>query len=170
MAELHREAQLFAAPPVVVGGAVVIPAGMLRSPGPKAGAPPLSADPERRREVERIAVDAVLAAERALGREPEEMPHSNKGFDLRSRDPKQGHSWFIEVKVRVEGADTVTLTKNELLTALNKAESHILALVTVVDSRTADVRYVRDVGALYGGAEESLFTVASVSPIRSAQS
>ncbi|GAB4287817.1 MAG: helicase-related protein [Coriobacteriia bacterium] len=161
--QLDREAQLSPLQPVVVGGAVVIPAGMLASAaeGPPV-VPPVSADPALRKEVERIAVDAVLTAERALGREPEEMPPNNKGFDIRSRDRVRGHTQFIEVKGRVEGADTVTLTKNEILTALNQAENHILALVTVADSRATDVRYVRDVGALYGATQESLFMVASV--------
>jgi hypothetical protein len=38
---------------------------------------------------------------------------------------------FIEVKGRVQGADTVTVTKNEILTAFNKPEDYILALVFV---------------------------------------
>lgn len=41
---------------------------------------------------------------------------------------------FIEVKGRIEGADTVTVTKNEVLTALNKPDSYILALVQVPKS------------------------------------
>jgi len=161
--ELDREAQLSPLQPVVVGGAVVIPKGMLAAVAPGSDSvPAISVDPARRREVERIAVEAVIAAELALGREPEEMPPNNKGFDIRSRDRERGRTQFIEVKGRVEGADTVTLTKNEILTALNQADNHILALVTVADSRAADVRYVRDVGALYGGTQESLFMVASV--------
>ncbi len=161
LAELEREEQLSALPPVVVGGAVVVPAGLLARAG-ATSIPPIAADPLARSTVERIAVEAVLAAERALGREPEEMPPNNKGFDIRSRDRARGHTQFIEVKGRVEGADTVTLTKNEILTALNQRANHILALVTVADSRATDVRYVRDVGALYGATQESLFMVASV--------
>ena len=38
---------------------------------------------------------------------------------------------FIEVKGRAAGADTVTLTKNEILTALNKPDEFILAIVEV---------------------------------------
>jgi hypothetical protein len=38
---------------------------------------------------------------------------------------------FIEVKGRAKGADTVTVTKNEILTALNKPEDFFLALVEV---------------------------------------
>ena len=51
------------------------------------------------------AVDAVVAAERALGRIPEVQPHNNPGFDIRSWDPAAGTLVFIEVKGRVEGAE-----------------------------------------------------------------
>jgi uncharacterized OB-fold protein len=36
---------------------------------------------------------------------------------------------FIEVKGRTSGADTVTVSKNEILTALNKPDEYILAIV-----------------------------------------
>ncbi|MCX6028857.1 MAG: DUF3883 domain-containing protein [Chloroflexi bacterium] len=38
---------------------------------------------------------------------------------------------FIEVKGRISGAETVTITKNEILTALNKPDDWLLALVEV---------------------------------------
>jgi hypothetical protein len=38
---------------------------------------------------------------------------------------------LIEVKGRIEGAETVTVTKNEILAALNKPDNFILALVQV---------------------------------------
>lgn len=44
---------------------------------------------------------------------------------------------FIEVKGRAKGATTVTVTKNEILTAFNKPGEYILAIVEVdgVDSK-----------------------------------
>ena len=39
---------------------------------------------------ERRAVDAALAAERALGREQPEMPHNNTGYDIHSTTPEGG--------------------------------------------------------------------------------
>ena len=53
------------------------------------------------------------------------------GYDIESRDPKTGHLHFLEVKGRIEGAQTVTITKNEIFTAFNKPEEWILALVKV---------------------------------------
>jgi hypothetical protein len=38
---------------------------------------------------------------------------------------------FIEVKGRIRGADEVTVTRNEILTALNKPEDFVLAIVSV---------------------------------------
>ena len=49
---------------------------------------------------------------------------------------------FLEVKGRVAGAQTVTITKNEILMGLNKPEDFILALVTV-NGDHAEPRYVR---------------------------
>ncbi len=157
--ELDREQQLSPLQPVVIGGAIIIPAGMLAALGSRDRIPTFSVDPERRKEVERIAVDAVLAAERALGREPEEMPPNNKGFDIRSRDRLRGHLQFIEVKGRVEGADTVTLTKNEIQTSFNQGDNFILALVTVAGGDAVSLRYVR---RPFSGSEDWLFPIASV--------
>ncbi len=43
----------------------------------------------------------------------------------------------------LEGATTVTITRNEIVTALNKPEDFILALVEVNGDYAADPRYVR---------------------------
>ncbi len=144
-AELEQERQLASSPPMVQGGALVVPAGFLAKL--RGGAAPDEPDPAlfglSRDEVERIAVGAVLAMERTLGREPREMPPNNPGFDVVSRDPATGRTHFIEVKGRIEGATTVTVTKNEILTALNKQDDYVLAIVLVRADRTADVRYIR---------------------------
>ncbi|MEV7440290.1 helicase-related protein [Streptomyces sp. NPDC091204] len=142
-ADLALEAQVHAHPPQIISAALVLPAPVV--PGP-AGEPPapdgFAADTTV---TERRAVDAVLAAERRLGRVPEEMPHSNKGFDIRSLMP-DGHLLFIEVKGRVLGADTFTVTTSEVGCAKNAEPRYRLALVAV-DPETPDgsndqVRYV----------------------------
>jgi uncharacterized OB-fold protein len=46
---------------------------------------------------------------------------------------------FIEVKGRAKGADTVTVSKNEILTAFNKPEEYILAIVEVDGADTHTV-------------------------------
>lgn len=47
-----------------------------------------------------------------------------------------------EVKGRAADADTVTVTKNEILTGLNKPDEFILAIVEV-DGQAGQPRYVR---------------------------
>ena len=49
---------------------------------------------------------------------------------------------FIEVKGRVAGAITVTVTRNEILTALNKPDDFILAVAQVEDGQQKLV-YIR---------------------------
>ena len=137
MAELDQEEQLQALPPVVVGGALVVPAGWL-SPSDVL-APGMHAQDTTW--VDMTAIGAVLLAERALGRDPEPMPHSNPGYDIRSRTA-DGHLLFLEVKGRIAGANSVTITRNEILTGLN-TERWILALVKVEPTGQTEVRYLR---------------------------
>ena len=138
--ELEAERQLSPLPPVVAGGALVLPAGLLAQLG---GTPVDSAARARETErVERAAVDAVLAAERRLGRTAVEMAHNNKGYDIESKDP-EGRLWFIEVKGRLEGSDTVTVTKSEIGVGRNKPDQFLLALVEVPFDGEPLVRYLR---------------------------
>ena len=143
LAELEQERHLAPLPPVVTGGALVVPAGLLRRLAPDAATEPddVASAAERAR-VERQAMDAVLAAERALGYEPRDVGAEKRGYDVESRVPGSGRLRFIEVKGRAAGTRTVTLTKNEILTGLNKPDDFILALVDV-DGAAATPRYVR---------------------------
>src|SRR5262249_44560945 len=81
-------------------------------------------------------------AERQHGREPREMPHQNPGYDIESRDPQSGRLFFIEVKGRAAGAPIVTISKTQILTALNKPDDFILALVEV-EGDDARPRYLK---------------------------
>ncbi len=53
------------------------------------------------------------------------------GYDIESHDPETGHLHFIEVKGRIEGGDTITVTTNEMLVGLNAGERFVLAIVQV---------------------------------------
>jgi hypothetical protein len=74
---------------------------------------------------------AVMAAERALGREPRDVSGEKVGYDIESLDPRLRRLHFIEVKGRIDGADTITVTTNEALVALNAGERFVLALVRI---------------------------------------
>jgi hypothetical protein len=139
--DLEQERRLAPLPPVALGGALVVPAGLLAR---LAGEPEARiADQARETErVERVAMEAVMAAERRLGFEPRDVSNDNLGYDVESRVPSEGRFRLIEVKGRIVDADTVCVTKNEILTALNKPEDFILAIVEV-DGEEATPRYVR---------------------------
>jgi superfamily II DNA or RNA helicase len=157
MAELDAEAALTALPPVVVGAALVVPAGLLaRIRGERAVEPATFA--RQTAIVERRAVDAVLSAEARLGRVASEMAHNHPGYDISSVGT-DGHLIFIEVKGRVAGAETVTVTRNEVLTGLNAPERYVLALVEVGLNGTDTVRYLRQP---FRGTDDTYFEMTSV--------
>ena len=138
---MEQERQISPLPPVVIGGALVVPTGLLeRTRGARQADPGQFAwDTER---VAKLALDAVLAAERRLHFEPRDVSSEKCGYDVESRIPGTGKLRFIEVKGRAKEADTVTITKNEILTAFNKPEDFILAIVEV-DGEEAAPRYLR---------------------------
>lgn len=140
MAELELELQISPLPPVVAGGALVIPAGRLAELLGVARSPDHLARETRR--VELAAMAAVMEAERALGYEPRDVSAQKVGYDVESGVPGTGRLRFIEVKGRISGATTVTITKNEIVTALNKPDDFILALVEVNGSAGVP-RYLR---------------------------
>ena len=81
--ELTADERLSVRPPIVRGAALVIPRGLLeRLRGERDQ--PVSTYARETRFVERRAVEAVMAAERALGRTPHEMPHNNRSYDVQS--------------------------------------------------------------------------------------
>ena len=134
LAELEEERNISALPPVVVGGALIVPRGLLdRLQGKPRPEPDLDGD--LRHLVERIAVEAVMARERELGFEPRDVSELKLGYDVESSVPGTGKLRFIEVKGRVEGATTITVSKNEILTGLNKPDDYFLAVVMVARDR-----------------------------------
>jgi len=147
MEELDRELELIPAPPNVVGAALIVPAGMLLRAGEDARAPEtprtFAASPEARKRIEDLAMQAVIMAEVELGHDPRDASKENRGYDIESKGKETGRLRMIEVKGRVKGATTVTITRNEIVTALNKPKDFILALVEVDGDYAADPRYVR---------------------------
>ncbi len=134
--ELAQERQISATSPVVIGGAVIVPLGLLL--GERTPAELLD-----RKITEAIAMQAVLQAETALGHDPRDVSRENLGYDIESHDPRSGQLRFIEVKGRRAGAETVTVTHNEIMRAFNAPEQFILALVEVADGQSQPPRYVR---------------------------
>lgn len=144
MSELRRERQLSPLPPVVVGGVLVIPQGLLtrladQHEPPAADTAPFAHETAR---IEQLAMDAVMQAERQNGYIPRDVSADKCGCDIESSIPGTGKLRFIEVKGRVWGAETVTVTRNEVLTALNKPDDFILAVVLVEENDATTTHYI----------------------------
>jgi superfamily II DNA or RNA helicase len=134
--ELEQERQISAAPPVIIGRALVVPIGLLLGDN-------VRSDILDRRITEQIAMRAVTENEIALGHDPRDVSSANLGYDIESRDGETATLRFIEVKGRRAGAETVTITRNEILTALNAPDKFILALVEVNNGEGTRPHYVR---------------------------
>jgi len=92
---------------------------------------------------EAIAMAVVMETERALGNKPKVVSDQRGiGYDIESESGADGRLRFIEVKGRRKGASDVTLTKNELTTALKSTEQFILALVEIDGEQATQVRYL----------------------------
>ncbi|MEO8206278.1 MAG: helicase-related protein [Chthoniobacterales bacterium] len=142
--EIEQEKQINALPPIIVCGALIIPEILLR-------AQPI--EPEKNafvRETETpygiiqdtktselLGMAAVMKHESALGNDPKDISSENRGYDIESRCGKTGDLRFIEVKARHPSAQFVSLTRNELICALNNPDQWILAYVSV-DNGIAD--------------------------------
>lgn len=146
---LEKEKFISAQPPRVRGGMVVIPQGLLNAralPKTNGHVSAFAEDPEARRESELKAMEAVMRVERALGNQPGDVSAQKVGYDIASYDPRTQHLRFIEVKGRIDGADTVMLTRQEIITSLHEPQKYILAIVQIEGGFAREPRYVR--GAL----------------------
>jgi hypothetical protein len=141
MAELADERKLSPLPPVVVGAALVVPMGLINKIKGTMTEAEVETFAEDTGRVEAIAMAAIMETERRLGYVPHDVSAKKLGWDIESSIPGTGRLRFIEVKGRVAGAATVTVTRNEIITGLNKPDDFILALVEV-DGDSVKPRYV----------------------------
>jgi len=146
--ELHAMRHVQNGTPVVLGGALVVPAGLLR---PLRGEGPAlsAADAAARKRVETLAMQAVTRFEEAKGHRVVDVSADKCGWDLSSYPPAangaQPDARHIEVKGRVKGATTITVTRNEILYAVNQGDRFDLAIVFVnPDDSTEGPHYLRN--------------------------
>jgi hypothetical protein len=140
MRELELEKQLAPQPPIIVGGALVVPATVLAQLTDR----PVSQPPKDVQKIERLAMEAVMAAETRAGRLPVDVAHQNLGYDIESREPETNRLRLIEVKGREADADTIIVTRNEMLVALNKRKDYYLVIARVRDETVESLHYVQD--------------------------
>ena len=146
LAHLDLEAKISALPPVVLGGLLVLPKGLLAQIGAKRN--PADTAPEATGPVDTQVSGAraravIMEVEARLGFHPVDRELEKLGYDIESKDPATGHLRFIEVKGRISGAESITVTRNEILYSLNKPEAFILAIVEFHDEVNHSVHYVR---------------------------
>jgi SNF2 family DNA or RNA helicase len=140
--ELETMRNVVSSTPKVIGGALVIPTGLLAK---LSGSTTFTTDAEARRRVELLAMNAVMDAERNLGHDVMDVSAEKCGWDITSR-PKAKNGRLpadrhIEVKGRAKGQTTITITANEIIYALNQKDKFILAVVIVEGDLVVDGPY-----------------------------
>jgi len=144
--ELTALKNVVSSTPVVIGGALIIPQGLLAE---LKGESQFSVDAAARSRIERIAMNAVMNAEKSLGFEVKDVGHEKCGWDITSRpksnaDGSINSDRHIEVKGRAKGQSTITVSKNEILYGLNQADKFILAIVIVDGDTFEGPYYIRE--------------------------
>jgi superfamily II DNA or RNA helicase len=139
--ELKKERDISAASPVIRGGALVIPAGLLASL--KGAEVVHDGFAEETEETERLSMDAVMQAERAAGRKPVDVSMHNRGWDIESVTP-ESELLFLEVKGRVVGGREIIVTKNEMLKARNAGDRYHLVYVPIEAGFAGQPLYLND--------------------------
>jgi superfamily II DNA or RNA helicase len=144
--ELEQMRSLSNKPPVVMGGILLIPKGLLDK---KRGIPANTADAEARKAVEAIAMNLVMETERSFGHTVIDVSAEKCGWDITARptaknpDGSAKEDRHIEVKGRRKDAPTILFTHNEVVYAMNQQDKFILAIVLVDGDKVEGPFYLR---------------------------
>jgi hypothetical protein len=84
-------------------------------------------------------MQAVMDVERRAGYDPHDVSAEKRDYDIESRISGTGRLRIIDAKGRIEGANSVTITKDEILTGLNRPADFILA-IGLIDGASESVR------------------------------
>ncbi len=156
--ELEIMKNVVSSTPVIIGGVLVIPQGMLAQ---RKGEGNFSADPLARSRIEGVAMQAVTEVERNFGHQVTDVSAAKCGWDITARPPivdgRLLNDRHIEVKGRAKGQSTITVSRNEIMYALNQSDKFILAIVIVDGSDHEGPYYIRD-----PFSQEPDFSVASI--------
>ena len=131
--ELEAMKNVVSSTPVVIGGALVIPQGLLAS---LKGDTTFCVDAQARARIEQVAMQAVTQHEQALGNTVKDVSADKCGWDITARPPRNPDGSLpqdrhIEVKGRAKGQDVITVSRNEIFYALNQSDKFWLAIVVV---------------------------------------
>ncbi|MBF0178301.1 MAG: DUF3883 domain-containing protein [Magnetococcales bacterium] len=91
--------------------------------------------------IEKIAMEAVMTAERTMGHAVIDVSAEKCGWDVTARPPlingRLSQDRHIEVKGRIKGQTTITVSRNEIIMGMNQQDKFWLAVV-IVDGDTHD--------------------------------
>ncbi len=144
--ELEQMRHVVSKPPVVLGGILVIPQGLLNR---ETGQGAFCADAGLRRHIEQVAMKAVMEKEQSFGHTVKDVSADKCGWDVTAHVPaRPGEPMkddrHIEVKGCGKGSDTVTVTRNEICYAMNQRDKFILAIVLVDGDSHEGPFYIRN--------------------------
>ena len=143
--ELEAMRSVVSSSPVVIGGALVIPQGLLAQ---RKGEANFSPDAEARSRVEQIAMKAVMDVETGFGHDVKDVSAEKCGWDVTARPPRVDGKLLedrhIEVKGRAKGQSTITVSRNEIIYGLNQSDKFILAIVIVDGEEHEGPYYIKE--------------------------
>lgn len=146
MRELESMKSVVSSTPVVIGGALVIPKGLLAQ---CKGETTFCADAAARSRIEMVAMNAVMNVERQFGYDVKDVSAEKCGWDVTARPPVNPDGSLkpdrhIEVKGRAKGQSTITVSRNEIIYALNQTDKFLLAIVIVDGDNHEGPHYIRN--------------------------
>ncbi|MCP5239100.1 MAG: DUF3883 domain-containing protein [Zoogloeaceae bacterium] len=144
--ELEAMKSVVSSTPVVIGGALVIPQGLLAQ---RKGETNFCADAAARSRIEMVAMNAVMNVERQFGYDVKDVSAEKCGWDVTARPPANPDGSLkpdrhIEVKGRAKGQSTITVSRNEIIYALNQTDKFLLAIVIVDGDNHEGPHYIRN--------------------------
>ena len=141
--ELQNYKEIHSYPPNILGRALIIPQGYINKAKNNKR---FIINLESRTRIEKLAMDFVMKYEKNKGHQPKDVSKEKNGWDIESMN--QTELQLIEVKGLAMDTKTVTITRNEILKALNS--SNFILFIVKVDNQNVKEAYRLDSNALHG--------------------
>ncbi|MDC0253129.1 DUF3883 domain-containing protein, partial [Chloroflexi bacterium] len=142
MNDLKLEELITPSVPIITGGAIVIPKGILVDLDHSI---PNFPDVQTRKMIEELAMKKIMETEKSLGRIPKDVSGKRGlGYDIISEIPNEGKFLFIEVKGKGMDQESIVVTRNEIMTGLNKPNDFRLAIVRIDNNIAQAPVYIKE--------------------------